>query len=634
MTPIQIETEGRRFVFTPDGAVTIGRAANADIVVTTPTVGRRHARLVPNGDAWHLIDAGSRNGTWVDGGRIRSIVVDRPIVAHLGNPDSPAVIAISPVDQAADEPPPVLVTRLGTEQRIFPVGMVVRVGRDPAMELVSTSPLVSRGCHGVIASDRYGATYTDKSRRGTFKDGKPLRRPLRITESVVLRLGDPATGEELGITPPLPAARLARNRVRRLAGVRTRTAALVAGSVAVAVAVAATLVLTVFRPTATARDTAAAVPTTAAAPTTLPAAALNRAEAATVRLLMGSPDTAPGWGSGTIISPRGLILTNGHVAEPRAAGEAVAIGAPGSTLHSNPPYLTVELTDGQASPVVARYRAHPVAVDGYLDLAVVQIYATSAGVPIDPASLQLPSLDLGNVSSARLDQHVTVLGFPGVADSDSITVTDGVISTFVPDPLGHVTDPRFELETTARVAHGNSGGAAIDDAGRLIGVPSLVVTDGGGDVSWRLRSVAEAEPLITAARKNAAYQSRLLVQLTGNEHTTGTGIGTAATTACTSGPSLTGKLTQAYVGVGYAGFTPGTDIALLIRLPGGETDVIGPTGGLPQTTATDSSGCFAYGLTASQFGLTALPSGTYTIQLLAGPNLDPVGTRPQSKVEK
>ena len=101
---------------------------------------------------------------------------------------------------------PVLVTRFGGQQRIFPVGARVRVGRDPAFELVSVNPLVSRQCHGLITSDQRGATYVDQSRRGTFLDGKQLNGPLRITESVVLRLGDPATGEELGITPPLTSA--------------------------------------------------------------------------------------------------------------------------------------------------------------------------------------------------------------------------------------------------------------------------------------------------------------------------------------------------------------------------------------------------------------------------------------------
>ena len=112
--------------------------------------------------------------------------------------------------------------------------------------------------------------------------------------------------------------------------------------------------------------------------------ALAHAEAATVRLLQGSQSSYSGWGSGTVIAPDGLILTNAHVAEPQAPGLAVALGEPQSQLDPNPPYLTVELTTGPASPVKARYRARPVAVDGYLDLAVVKIYATSDGTPVNP----------------------------------------------------------------------------------------------------------------------------------------------------------------------------------------------------------------------------------------------------------
>jgi putative serine protease PepD len=350
---------------------------------------------------------------------------------------------------------------------------------------------------------------------------------------------------------------------------------------------------------------------------------LRHAEAATVRLLLGSPSSYTGWGSGTLISSTGLILTNAHVAKPQAPGAAVAEGVPASQLGSDPEYLTVELTTGPSSPVMARYRAKPVAVDGYLDLAVVQIYATDGGQPVSPSSLHLPYLTLGNVAGLQLDQTVTVLGFPGVADSDSITVTSGVVSTFVPDPLAHVTDPRFELETTARVAHGNSGGAAIDNAGRLIGVPSLAIPGEGGDVSWRLRSVAEAGPLVAAAREHTVYHSKILVQLTGAELVSSTGVAATKQAACSGSPSAAASA-SAMFGVRYARIPVGLDMALLIGLPDG-TAVTVPGGGLPQATAKASTGCFGYQLTADQLGLPTLPVGTYQVQLLAGPDLAPVG---------
>ncbi len=503
---------------------------------------------------------------------------------------------------------PVLVTRLGGQQRIFPVGAPVRVGRDPAFELVSVNPLVSRQCHGVITSDPDGATYVDQSRRGTFLDGRQLSGPLRITESVVLRLGDPATGEELGITPPLTSTQIARNHGRRVLGGRMRRGAL-AGVVVAAVAGLATFGVFALRPAAPANGPSASV--------------LRHAEAATVKLVVG-PVGSPGWGSGTVISPNGLILTNVHVAEPQAPGFAVASAEPGSQLEHDPPYLTVETTQGPSAPVVARYRARPVAADGYLDLALVQIYATASGQPVSPGSLHLPYLTVGNVSALQLDQHLTVLGFPGVSDSNSITVTSGVLSTFVPDPQKHVTDPRFELETTARVAHGNSGGAAITDAGQLIGVPSLSIPGEGSDLSWRLRSVAEARPLIAAAGAHNAYKSKILVQSASTESVTRIGVAATAEAACAGSPAAPAS-TSAVFGFGYTGFPVGLDVAFGVVMPDGTPVILDSTDGLPMTVTKTSSGCLSYALTAAALGAAATPAGTYQVQLFAGPNLDPVG---------
>jgi putative serine protease PepD len=511
----------------------------------------------------------------------------------------------------------VLVTRIGNVQRIFPLGTQVRVGRDPQLDLVSSNPLVSRECHGVITSDATGATYTDMSRRGTYLNGKKLRGPLRITESVVLRLGDPATGEELGITPPLTSTEIDRNRERRVLRGRVRTIA------AGVVAVAAVAALAAFFLTGTGKSPSSQSGAPLAGGT--PEAALAHAETATVRLLQGSPASYTGWGSGDILTPTGLILTNAHVAEPHAPGLAVAIGEPGSRLDPNPPYLTVELTTGPSSPVVARYRAKPVAVDGYLDFAIVQIYATSSGTPVNPDALHLPYFTLGNDATVQLDQPVTTLGFPGVAMSDSITVTNGVISTFVPDPLGHIKDPRFELETTARIAHGNSGGAAINNAGQLIGVPSLSIPGEGSDTSWRLRSITEARPLIAAAKARTPYSSHILVPLSGSEQVSGYGVGTSDSQACNGAQSVTlpGTSTVSFA-FSYSGAPTGLDLALLISLPN-RTIALTQDGSLPQTTATASSGCLTFAVGPAELGLSAMPSGTYQLQLFAGPNLDPVG---------
>jgi Trypsin-like peptidase domain len=362
----------------------------------------------------------------------------------------------------------------------------------------------------------------------------------------------------------------------------------------------------------------------------LSASALHAAEKATVKLVMG-PENSPGSGSGTLISADGLILTNGHVAEPRAAGEAVSLGVPGSLLEANPPYLTVEMTtSGGIGPVVAFYRAKPVAVDGYLDMAVVQIYATNTGQLVDASSLHLPYLKVGDPSTLQLNSQVTVLGFPGVSESESLTVTTGGISAFVPDPDHHVSDPRFELETTARIAHGNSGGAAIDNTGKLIGVPSQGVPGQGNDVSFRLRSVSEARPLIDAARNHAVYPGTELVPLGLFNAVTGVGVGGgnlfASINAC-RGAGSTAATDAVTFGINYVGLGAGVDVAVVIRLPDGtllQNSRVGDNT-LAHFTVPTSSGCFTYQLSASDWGAAALPTGNYGIQLLAGPNLEPIG---------
>ncbi len=640
MTSIRVTAEGRSYAFPQGTVVRIAGGPDADVILHSPAVRGPLARLVPDGDAWCLVSDDSSGGIWAGGSQVNSLPVTGTVTARLGAHGEieirleliggmDAIPAANALEGREPVPPgrpsrvgdpgraaePVLVTRIGRHQCTFPVGAQVRVGRDPSLELVSVNPLVSRHCHGVIVSDPDGATYIDQSRRGTFLKGKRLRGPLRITESVVLRLGDPATGEELGITPPLSSIQLERNRGRRELSSRVRLAALAAAAVAVAVGVAAVIVASVGSAPSSSTPSGSLSGG-------LPIAVLRHAEAATVRLLLGTPSTYTGWGSGTLISPTGLILTNAHVAEPQAPGAAVAEGLPASQLGPDPPFLTVELTTGPSSPVVAQYRARPVAVDGYLDFAVVQIYAMASGQPVNLDSLHLPYLALGNVAALQLDQTVTVLGFPGVADSDSITVTSGVISTFVPDPLGHVTDPRFELETTARVAHGNSGGAAIDNAGQLIGVPSLAITGESDDVSWRLRSVAQAMPLITAARDHTAYHRKILVQLTGAEQVAGAGVGATDQTAC-SGNRAIPEAASAEFGIDYARFPTGLDIAMVINVPGNGTFTIA-SGGLPQATATQSSGCFVVNLSAAQLGLALLPVGSYQVQLLGGPGLTPL----------
>lgn len=686
---IEVAVGPRRVAFPAGRSVLLGRGSDVDVLIEDPTIGRHHATLSYADGTWTLIDSGSRNGTWIDDRRIDRMPLTGPVTIRLGAAEpattvritpaatpatagtpprtagppatagTPAAAAVppaaggpfrtestillpgrnrgdgasigpatsdmpqaSPPSAAVRRPDPpaspaqatigggqILVVRLGGRQFLFPVGVPVRIGRDPSFEVVSTNPLVSRQQHGLLTSDPGGATYTDSSTRGTYFKGRRLTKPMRITESVTLMLGDPSTGEELGITPPLSADQIERNRRRR---VTARQAKLAAVAVVVVALVAVGTVLAVANRSG--RSSAAG----------LSSSALARAEASTVRLLNGTPADATASGSGTIISPDGLILTNGHVAAPRAPGEAVAQGVPGSDLDPNPPFLTVESAAGGGA-VTPRYRARTVAVDGYLDLAVVQIYSDASGQAVNPSSLHLPYLRLGDDAKLRLDQAVTVLGFPGVSQSDSLSVTSGVISTFIPDPLKHDPDPRFELETTARVAHGNSGGAAVDDAGDLIGVPSLTVQDDSGDVSWRLRPVSGVPSLLQVAQRRSGPTDHTpwLVASTGQEQAQPAGWSTDPNDACGGTTQVASGPEGVVVGFRVARVPNGLDLAVVAVLPNGQ--VYGSSGpGLPQITYTGGS-CVVFELSADGLGSATFPDGAYQVQLLGGPDLHPIG---------
>jgi hypothetical protein len=55
-----------------DKPLTIGRAPDCDLVLSHPTISRRHATLRPRTYGWELVDLGSTNGTRVNGWWVRN----------------------------------------------------------------------------------------------------------------------------------------------------------------------------------------------------------------------------------------------------------------------------------------------------------------------------------------------------------------------------------------------------------------------------------------------------------------------------------------------------------------------------------------------------------------------------------
>ncbi len=163
----------------------------------------------------------------------------------------------------------------------------------------------------------------------------------------------------------------------------------------------------------------------------------------------------PGWtGSGSVISPDGLILTNAHVV---LSDRYYTVGA-----------LAVAFTTTEDHAPEIRYYAEVVQADEALDIAVIRLTTDMNQNPLDHANLNLPYIPLGNADNLRLGDQITILGYPGIG-GETITLTRGEVSGFTSE---QGRGNRAFIKTSATIAGGNSGGLAADQNGYLIGIPT------------------------------------------------------------------------------------------------------------------------------------------------------------------
>lgn len=217
-------------------------------------------------------------------------------------------------------------------------------------------------------------------------------------------------------------------------------------------------------------------------------------------------------GSGSIISPDGLILTNAHVASPLAPGLAALYNDPTFIFGEDPEILVVGLVESADLPPVEMYVAEVMAADGVLDLAVIKIVSDLAGNSIDPETLDLPFVQLGDSDLLNLGDEIQIYGFPGIG-GDTITLTRGGVSGFeIEDRVG----TRAWIKTDTTFSPGNSGGLGANQSGEIVGVPSFVLEAQGGSIN-RLRSINYAKPLIEAAQADRTYKSPFVVLGSGDQ---------------------------------------------------------------------------------------------------------------------
>jgi len=160
----------------------------------------------------------------------------------------------------------------------------------------------------------------------------------------------------------------------------------------------------------------------------------------------GGPDGFQGrgqrsLGSGVIVDPSGLIVTNHHVVE-------------GMTE------VKIALADRR------EFEAAIVLSDPRTDLAVLK----AQGAP------KLAALEFGDSEGLQVGDLVLAIGNPfGVGQ----TVTHGIVSALARTQVG-ITDYQFFIQTDAAINPGNSGGALVDTAGRLVGINTAIFSRSGG----------------------------------------------------------------------------------------------------------------------------------------------------------
>ena len=157
-------------------------------------------------------------------------------------------------------------------------------------------------------------------------------------------------------------------------------------------------------------------------------------------------------GSGVIVRSDGIIITNNHVITDSRTK------SPFDEIFFAPSDQGVNAAQSKAS------RLKPLSVSREYDLALL-------GIEPDNAASKpplFPAVEIGDSKAVQLLDEIVIIGFPEKGGT-TVTISEGVIEG--KDILGNW------IKTDARVIHGNSGGAAVNAEGKLIGIPTKVEAD-------------------------------------------------------------------------------------------------------------------------------------------------------------
>jgi len=101
MNELQVTFDGRSYTFQPGQTVYIGRLSDNSIVVSDPTVSRRHAQLTWGPGGWQFESLGQAR-TFQNGQEINQVIVRQPTELALASPQGP-VLRLEPLDAAGPQ---------------------------------------------------------------------------------------------------------------------------------------------------------------------------------------------------------------------------------------------------------------------------------------------------------------------------------------------------------------------------------------------------------------------------------------------------------------------------------------------------------------------------------------------------
>jgi ABC-type multidrug transport system ATPase subunit/pSer/pThr/pTyr-binding forkhead associated (FHA) protein len=167
---------------------TIGRKPDNDIVLPPQYVSGYHGKLEQHGEVWHYSDLGSTNGTFINGQRTQSAVLNDGDILRIGDPEGNSVSLTFRAAGSVGAPAPAVgpirmgATALGMQSSLT-------IGRDPQADIPLSSPVISWR-HARLDRTAQGHVLTDlKSTNGTFVNARRLTQPQPLQQGDIVQIG-------------------------------------------------------------------------------------------------------------------------------------------------------------------------------------------------------------------------------------------------------------------------------------------------------------------------------------------------------------------------------------------------------------------------------------------------------------